>query len=86
MTSTTNRLTEIDRRVITRRVEEVAAMWRDSSPTGHVPADPSSMLALVRVGAHAIGCSRLDLRDIEEEWIVSTAWETVQRLNRETRR
>lgn len=83
MTTTADRLTDSDRHIISRRIGEVAAMWQRSSTTGKVAADPSTMLALVRTGANAIGLTRADLRDTEEEWIVSVAWETVQRLNQE---
>lgn len=55
-----NRFTTSDRVAIRDRVTELFVKW--GSPKQHRSLD---VLALQRAGAHAIGCSFADLRDVE---------------------
>lgn len=63
-----NRLSNEDRTAIAHRITEAVRGWgRD-----HQGSD-GDLLALTRLGAHAIGCSEPDLRDCELDEIRSIA-------------
>jgi hypothetical protein len=63
----TYRLTEADEATVLAALNEKVADWsnRRSGPFDRATA----MVALTRIGAHAIGCSLHDLRDVEIDWV-----------------
>lgn len=58
-----SRLTDSDRAVMGTAVRAAVAGWGSSRVAG------TDAVTLVRIAAHAIGCSLYDLRDSELVWI-----------------
>lgn len=76
-----NRLSDEDRAAIGDRIGEIVDLWRQASPAGRVPTDPSSVLALIRAGGHAIGCTWRSLRESELAEIERIALDAIRRSN-----
>lgn len=70
-----NRLTDDDRSAIKSRMAGTLRAWREANARPRADGDRSlaidatSALTLVRLGAHAVGCSTDDLRESELAWI-----------------
>lgn len=67
MSATAYRFETRDEDAIRDRIAATLNQWRAD---GLRTFDGTALLALERVGAHAIGCGLHDLRDCERQWIV----------------
>jgi hypothetical protein len=66
-----NRLTEDDMSKIRKGIDETVRVWL---PLKAGPRElGADLVALERIGRHAIGCGPADLRDSELEWIAAAA-------------
>lgn len=62
---TSDRFTDNDRARIRQAIAAKVAEWTAIGATGH----PDCPVLLRRVAMHSIGCTSLDLRDVELDWI-----------------
>lgn len=63
------RLTDDDEEKVQYRIDSTVAEWTSQAWPQDFAAGPEHYGALVRLAAHAIGCSTDDLRQSELDWI-----------------
>ena len=62
------------------RMREVSRTWHEQR-VGRRTYGPTDLDSLVRIGAHAVGCSLVELTEPEADWMRRTARELLDALN-----